>query len=149
MYNGTNTEWLRNRAPKYNIVAQALPVASARESTRELVLPAIQWVGLLPSWIVLAMILLAATAVCCTVIVKARSEFQSSAIQRDQVAAEIDSLRRSNSSLERQVRRLTRDSTTIELAARERLGMVMPSDIVVPVESIRSASSLRALSFVR
>jgi cell division protein FtsL len=113
------------------------------------VLPAIQWIGLLPSWTLLAMIVLAATAVCATVIVKARSEFQSSSIQRDQMVSEIDSLRRGNGSLELEIRRLTSDSHTIELAARERLGMVMPSDIVVPVETISSNSSLRTVSFVR
>jgi cell division protein FtsL len=149
LYNGTNTEWLRNRAPRYSVAAQALPVASARESTRELVLPAIHWLALLPSWTLLAMIVLAATAVCATVIVKARSEFQSSSIQRDRVVSEIDSLRRANGSLQLEIRRLTNDSNTIELAARERLGMVMPSDIVVPVESISAASSLRSVSFVR
>jgi cell division protein FtsL len=149
LYNGTNTEWLRNRAPRYSVAAQALPVASARESTREIVLPAVQWIALLPSWILLAMIVLAATAVCATVIVKARSEFQTSSIQRDRVISEIDSLRRVNGSLQLEIRRLTNDSSTIELAARERLGMVMPSDIVVPVESISSASSLRTVSFVR
>lgn len=95
------------------------------------------------------MIVLASTAVCGTVILRARSEFQSSSIQRDRVVSELDSLRRTNSSLEREIRRLTNDSNTIELAARERLGMVMPSDIVVPVESKSSASSLRTLSFVR
>lgn len=149
MYNGTNTEWLRNRAPRYSVAAQALPVASARESTREIVLPVVQWIALLPSWTLLAMIVLATTAVCATVIVKARSEFQSSSIQRDRVVSEIDSLRRANGALELEIRRLTNDSNTIELAARERLGMVMPSDIVVPVESISSASSLRTVSFVR
>ena len=149
MYNSTNTEWLRNRAPRYSVAAQALPVTSARESTREIVLPAIQWITLLPSWTLLAMIVLAATAVCATVIVKARSEFQSSSIQRDQMVSEIDSLRRMNGSLELEIRRLTNDSHTIELAARERLGMVMPSDIVVPVESISSHSGLRTVSFVR
>ena len=149
MYNGTNTEWLRNRAPRYSVAAQALPVTSARESTREILLPAIQWITLLPSWTLLAMIVLAATAVCATVIVKARSEFQSSSIQRDQMVSEIDSLRRSNGSLEIEIRRLTNDSHTIELTARERLGMVMPSDIVVPVESISANSSLRTVSFVR
>lgn len=149
MYNGTNTEWLRNRAPRYSVAAQALPVASARESTREIVLPAIQWIALLPSWTLLAMIVLAATAVCATIIVKARSEFQSSSIQRDHMVSEIASLRRANGSLELEIRRLTNDSNTIELAARERLGMVMPSDIVVPVESISSASSLRTVSFNR
>jgi cell division protein FtsL len=149
LYNGTNTEWLRNRAPSYSVAAQALPVASARESSREILLPAVQWLALLPSWTLLAMIVLAATAVCGTVIVKARSEFQSSSIQCDRVVSEIDSLRRANGSLELEIRRLTNDSNTIELAARERLGMVMPSDIVVPLESISSASSLRSVSFVR
>jgi len=95
------------------------------------------------------MIVLATTAVCGTVIVKARAEFQASTIQRDRVVSEIDSLRRANGSLELEIRRLTNDSNTIELTARERLGMVMPSDIVVPIESINSAARLRTLSFVR
>ena len=149
MYNGTNTEWLRNRAPQYNVAAQTLPVASARESAREIVVPAIQSLALIPSWTLLAMILLAATAVCATVIIKARSEFQSSAIQRDRIASEIDSLRRANGSMELEIRRLTSDSSTIELAARERLGMVMPSDVVVPIDSMNSSSNLRSISFVR
>lgn len=149
MYNGTNTEWLRNRAPKYSVAAQALPMATARDSAREVVLPAVQWLALLPSWTILAMILLATSGVCGTVIVRARAEFQTSSTQRQKVMAEIESLGRANRSLEMEIRRLTSDSNTIELAARERLGMVMPSDIVVPIESMTSTSSLRTVSFVR
>lgn len=145
MYNGTNTEWLRNRPPRYGVAAQVLPVAS----TGEIVLPAIRWIALLPSWILLAMILLSATAVCSTVILKARSELQSSVIQHNRMASEIDSIRRANTSLELEIRRLTNDRKAIELAARERLGMVMPNDIVVPIDSTNSASNLRSLSFVR
>jgi len=95
------------------------------------------------------MIILATGAVCAAVIVKARSEFQASASQRQQVLVEIDSLRRTNGSLEVEINRLTSDSNTIELAARERLGMVMPGDIVVPIESIEARPELRTLSFVR
>lgn len=149
MYNGTNTEWLRNRAPKYSVAAQALPMATARDSAREVVLPAVQWLAHLPSWTILAMILLATSGVCGTVIVRARAEFQTSSTQRQKVMAEIESLGRANRSLEIEIRRLTSDSNTIELAARERLGMVMPSDIVVPIESMTSTSSLRTVSFVR
>ena len=145
MYNGTNTEWLRNRAPRYGVAAQALPLAS----TGEIVLPAIRWIALLPSWILLAMILLSATAVCGTVILKARSERQSSVIQHNRMASEIDSIRRANNSLELEIRRLTNDPNSIELAARERLGMVMPNDIVVPIDSSNSGSNLRSVSFVR
>lgn len=149
MYNGTNIEWLRNRAPKYSVAAQALPMVTARASAREVVLPAVQWLALLPSWTILAMILLATSGVCATVIVRARAEFQASSTQRQKMMAEIESLGRANRSLELEIRRLTSDSNTIELAARERLGMVMPSDIVVPIESMTSNSSLRTVSFVR
>jgi cell division protein FtsB len=48
-----------------------------------------------------------------------------------------------------EIQRLTTDSGTIELAARERLGMVRPNDIVVPVESLNSPAKVEALSFVR
>ena len=149
MYNGTNTEWLRNRAPKYNVAAQALPLTTARASAREVVIPAVRWLALLPSWTLLAMILLATSAVCATVILKARAEFQASSTERQKMMTEIDALGRANRSLEIEIRRLTTDSNAIELAARERLGMVMPSDIVVPIESVTSTSNLRTVSFVR
>ncbi|MGZ8842907.1 MAG: septum formation initiator family protein [Pyrinomonadaceae bacterium] len=124
-------------------------MATARDSAREVVLPAVQWLALLPSWTILAMILLATSGVCGTVIVRARAEFQTSSTQRQKVMVEIESLGRANRSLEKEIRRLTSDSNTIELAARERLGMVMPSDIVVPIEYMTSTSSLRTVSFVR
>lgn len=149
MYNGTNTEWLRNRAPRYNVAVQALPATGTRESTREILIPAIRWLTIVPSWTLLAMILLATCAVCSTVILKARSEFQASAAQRQMMLTEIDSLGRANHSLEVEIKRLTSDSNMIELAARQRLGMVRPTDVVVPIESISSNTSFRTLSFVR
>ena len=145
----TNTDWLRNRATNYGSMAQTLPLTSARESARELVLPAARWLGLLPSWTLLAMIVLATAAVCAAVIVKTKAEFEVSTAQRHQMLSEIDDLRRTNVALEVEIRRLTSDSNTIELAARERLGMVMPSDVVVPIESIRSTSGLNTVSFIR
>ena len=149
MYNVTNTEWLRNRAPKYSVAAQALPMITARDSARAVVLPAVRWLALLPSWTVLAMILLATGAVCATVILKARAELQASSTQRQRIIDELDGLGRANRSLELEIRRLTTDSNTIELAARERLGMVMPSDVIVPIESVNSNSRLSSKSFVR
>ena len=145
----TNTDWLRNRAANYGSIAQTLPLTSARDSARELVLPATRWLALLPSWTLLAMIMLATAAVCAAVIAKTKAEFEVSATQRQQMVSQIDDLRRANSSLELEIRRLTSDSSTIELAARERLGMVMPTDVVVPIESIRSTSGLNSESFVR
>ena len=94
------------------------------------------------------MIILAATAVCSTVIVRARGEFQSSSQQFARMESEIESLKQANGSLKLEISRLTSDSKAIEFAARERLGMVRPNDIVVPIGSL-STSNLGTISFVR
>lgn len=95
------------------------------------------------------MILIATTAVCCTVIARSQAEFSASVSQHQHMASEIDSLRQANQSLQVEITKLTNDSHTIELAARQRLGMVRANDIIVPMESISSSTSLGTLSFVR
>jgi cell division protein FtsB len=65
------------------------------------------------------------------------------------MTSEIDALRRSNASLQIEIHRITTDPETIESAARERLGMVRPNDIVVPIKEIRSVANFETLSFVR
>jgi cell division protein FtsB len=65
------------------------------------------------------------------------------------MAAQITSLRQGNQRLEVEVRRITSDTSAIEVAARERLGMVRPTDVVVPIESQTNSSSVGTVSFVR
>jgi cell division protein FtsB len=65
------------------------------------------------------------------------------------MTSEIESMRRGNTALQGEIRRMVSDPSTIESAARERLGMVRPNDIVVPIESIRPVSTLGTLSIVR
>lgn len=101
-----------------------------------------------PSWIYLAMILMAASAICVTVNLRGSVEAKSAARQFDQLSSDIDAIRRSNSQLELEVRQITSEPGIIESAARARLGMVRPTDIVVPIKS-QSGTSLTALSFVR
>ena len=148
MYNAGSTNWLTNRASTHAILSQALPAIPGHESARELFFPAIRWLALIPSWAILLMVILATTAICSTVIVRARGEFQASSQQFSRMSSEIDSLRQTNGALKLEIRRLANDSTAIELAARERLGMVRPNDIVVPVESLTS-SNVGTISFVR
>ena len=148
MYNAGSTNWLTNRASTHDILSQALPAIPGHESARELFFPAIRWLALIPSWAILLMIILAATAVCSTVIVRARGEFQSSSQQFARMESEIESLKQANGSLKLEISRLTSDSKAIEFAARERLGMVRPNDIVVPIGSL-STSNLGTISFVR
>ena len=147
MYNAGTTGWLQGRNTTQLSMSQTLPLASTRESSRELFLPALRWIGAVPSWTVLLMIILSTSAVCATVILRARGEFQSSSAQLHKMTSEIDSLQHANGVLQAEVDRLTTDSNAIELAARERLGMVRPNDIVVPMESIAPARA--TVSFVR
>lgn len=82
------------------------------------------------------MIILATTAVCSAVIIRSRAEFRGSVQQLSRLTSEADSLRHNNADLQMQIQRLTNDASAIEFAARERLGMVRPDDVVLPLESV-------------
>jgi cell division protein FtsB len=101
-----------------------------------------------PSWIYLGMILLAASAICITVNLRGNAEAKSAARQFEQLAMDIATIRKSNAQLELQVRQITTEPAIIESAARARLGMVRPTDIVVPMKS-QSGTNLATLSFFR
>ena len=145
MYNAGTTGWLKNRAATQNVWSQTLPLIPNGAVSGELLRPIVSWVATVPSWAVIFMIILSSTAVCATVIARTRTEYDASAQQLSRVTAEIESLRHSNGALQTEVGRLTRDSTAIELAARERLGMVRPNDIIVPLESISSSKDMVSL----
>jgi cell division protein FtsB len=144
-----NTYWLNNRNATEQSSAQVLPLFSAREVSREFVPTTVAWLGLIPSWIFLGMILLATLGICFTVIGRTRAESKASFLQYQHMSAEIDRARRTNELLQLEIRRMTSDPNMIESEARTRLGMVRPNDIVVPVDSVKQASALGTLSFVR
>ena len=144
-----NTYWLSNRHTSQSVAAQAIPAFSVRDLSRDLFPTALQGLRLIPSWILLAMILVATLGICSTVILRSREELRVSTLEYGRVGAEISSIRRSNNALQVEIGRIASDPTAIESAARERLGMVKPSDIVVPIESNSSVSKFGALSFVR
>lgn len=144
-----NTYWLSNRQVAQRVTAQALPTLPVREFSRDLFPAVLGALRSIPSWVLLAMILLATLGICSTVIVRSRAELNASTNEYNRMNSEIASMRRSNTSLQLEIRRMANDPTTIESAARERLGMVRPSDIIVPIESLRAASSFGTLSFVR
>jgi cell division protein FtsB len=105
-------------------------------------------IAFVPSWIYLGMILLAASAICVTVNLRGSAEAKTAARQLQQLTTDIDAMRKSNARLELQVRQISTDPAIIESAARLRLGMVRPTDIVVPIKS-QSGNNLATLSFVR
>jgi len=149
LYNVRTIGWLTNRAMAQDMTVQAMPAARPAGSARDLVATATTALQFIPTWVVLAMVIVAGTAVCCTVIIRSQAEFRTSASQHQDIISQIDSLREANRTLRVEINHLTTDSNAIELAARQRLGMVRPNDVVVPIESISSSTSLGTLSFVR
>jgi cell division protein FtsB len=88
------------------------------------------------------MILLASILVCVTVITRTRAELQNSLLNYQQMRDEVTSARRINAALTNDIERAQFDPITIEAIARDRLGMVRPGDLVVPVDIRAPASSL-------
>jgi len=120
------------------VTARALPsFAPVRDISRELIgSPAEvrRRGGLVPAGVFFGTIFFATLAVCFTVNKRSHSELTSSTQQFQKIRAEIEILRQTNASLGLEIRRLREDPRTIESAARERLNMVRPNEIVVPIE---------------
>jgi len=95
------------------------------------------------------MIIIATLGICSTVILRSKAELRVSTLEYGRIGDEISSIRRSNNTLQVEISRIASDPAAIESAARERLGMVKPSDIIVPIESTTSVSNFGAVSFVR
>ena len=90
--------------------------------------------GIIPSWVVFGMVLLATFAVCVTVNMRTRAKVQIAAQQFTATQTDVEILRNVNQSLKAEVEKLRTDPRTIELAARSRLNMVRSNEFVVPVE---------------
>ena len=90
--------------------------------------------GIIPAWVVFAMVILAIGAVCVTVNMRTRAKAQIASVQLSTMESDVQALRSLNQSLRTEVEKLKSDPRTIELAARSRLNMVRANEYVVPVE---------------
>ena len=90
--------------------------------------------GVIPSWVVFGMVLLAIFAVCVTVNLRTRAKVQFAAQQLNFMQTDVEALRNTNLALKAELQRLRTDPRTIEIAARARLNMVRSNEFVVPVE---------------
>jgi cell division protein FtsB len=90
--------------------------------------------GIVPSWVVFGMIILATFAVCVTVNMRTRAKVLVASEQFSLMQNDVESLRNINRSLKTEVERLRTDPRAIELAARAKLNMVRRNEFVVPVE---------------
>ena len=138
MNKAANTYWTDSRLAAQRPAARPLALAApARELSRELVgtrAEVRRRGGLIPSWAVFTMIMLATFALCVTVTMRTHAEMRSAEQKFSQMRTEVQTLGNTNDSLKREVRRLQNDPRAIEAAARERLNMVRANEIVVPVD---------------
>ena len=90
--------------------------------------------GLLPSWSLFSMIILATLALCITVTMRTSAKMRLAEQDYRSMNAEVEALQRSNFTLQREVKRLHIDPRAIEATARARFSMVRADEIVVPVD---------------
>ena len=140
MNSSGTTHWLSARTINQGLVAQGFPSFEDSAESRSLISTAIASIIAIPGWVILGMVLLATVGICATVIVRTRAELAASALQYQRMTNEVAVMRRTNDSLQTEIKRMTSDPRAIETSARVRLGMVRPTDIVVPIGSTGAIS---------
>lgn len=90
--------------------------------------------GIIPSWVLLGMIMLATFGVCVTVTLRTQGEMRNASSEFVRMQQDVDSLRRGNATLQNEIRRLSSDPQAIESAARTQLNMARANEIIVPIE---------------
>lgn len=139
MSKAANTYWVDSRLNAQRVAVRPLPsFAPVRDLSRELIgsrAEVRRRGGVIPAWVFFGMIFLATLGFCVTVNMRSRSELSTSAEQYQKISGEIEKLRRTNANLGLEIRRLRDDPRTIESAARSRLNMIHPNEIVVPLNN--------------
>ena len=133
-----NSYWTDSRLAAQRPASRGLSLPlSAAELSRELVgtrAEVRRRGGIIPSWVVFTMIMLATFALCVSVTMRTHAQMLGAGQRYAQMDADVQSLRNSNESLRHEVERLRKDPRAIESAARTRLNMVRANEIVIPVE---------------
>ena len=133
-----NSYWVDERIRAQRVVPRvSSPFASVREISLDIIgTPAEvrRRGGLIPAWVVFGMVILATFAICVSVTMRTRTRMSLASQQYVRMQNDVDSLRSSNQTLRAEIEHLRTDPRAIEAAARTRLNMVRPNEIVVPVE---------------
>jgi cell division protein FtsB len=133
-----NSYWVDERLRAQQVRARALPaISSALELPREIIGTRTEIRrrgGVIPSWVLFTMIILATFALCVTVTMRTHAEMRDASQQYERINADVEKLRTTNAQIETEVRRLRTDPRAIEAAARARLNMVRANEIIAPVE---------------
>ena len=132
-----NTYWIDERIRSQRVSPRTNTLASVQQISMEIIgtrTEVRRRGGIIPSWVVFGMILLATLAVCVTVNMRTRAKVHVAAQQLTAMQTDVEVLRNVNQSLKSDLERLRTDPRTIEMAARANLNMVRSNEFVVPVE---------------
>lgn len=132
-----NNYWVDERIQSQRVAPRASSLASVQQISLDIIgtrAEVRRRGGIIPSWVVFSMILLATLAVCVTVNLRTRAKVQVAAQQFTAMQTDVEVLRSVNQSLKTDLENLRTNSRTIEQAARDRLNMVRSNEFVVPIE---------------
>ena len=134
-----NTYWVDERIRSQRVMPRRAnaSLASVQQISAELIGSRVEVRrrgGIVPSWVVFGMILLATLAGCVTVNMRTRAKFQVAQQQFSVMQSDVETLRTINQSLKADVEQLRNDPRAIESAARANLNMVRSNEYVVPVD---------------
>ena len=133
-----NTYWVDERIRSQRVASRAVsPFAPVREISLELIGSRAEIRhrgGIIPSWVLFGMIMLATLAVCATVTVRTRARMNTASEQFVKMQSDVQTLRDTNNLLKFEVDELRNNPRAIESAARKRLNMVRENEILVPIE---------------
>ena len=137
MSKAANTYWIDERIRSQRVSPRTSSLASVQQISMEIIgtrTEVRRRGGIIPSWVVFGMILLATLAVCVTVNMRTRAKVHVASQQLTAMETDVEVLRNLNQSLKTEVEKLRSDPRAIETAARARLNMVRSNEFVVPVE---------------
>ena len=116
-----NTYWVDERIKAQRVMPRAASLGSMQQISIDLIGTKTEIRrrgGIIPSWVVFGMVLLATLAVCVTVNMRTRTEVRVAAEQYSVMQTDVESLRSVNQTLKSEIDRLRTDPRAIETAAR-------------------------------
>lgn len=133
-----DTYWVDERIRAQRVAPRvASPLASVKEISLDIIgtrAEVRRRGGLIPAWVIFGMIILGTFAICVAVTMRTRTKMSLASDQFVRMQTDVEGLRNANQSLRLEIEKLRTDPRTIEAAARSRLNMVRPNEIIVPVE---------------
>jgi cell division protein FtsB len=90
--------------------------------------------GIVPAWVIFGMVILGTFAICVAVTMRSRNTLSLASQQYVRMQSDVEELKSGNQALRSEIQQLNSNPRAIEIAARTRLNMVRPNEIVVPIE---------------